>query len=74
MFPLYYYMNLIKLIKYGKYGNYDDIFYWRCSIKKAVLKNFVISTGKQLCWSLFMIKLQACIFIEIKTLVFSFAC
>ena len=33
----------------------------------AVLKNFVIFTGKHLCWSLFSIKLQACKFIE-KTL------
>ena len=28
-------------------------------MKKAVLKNFAIFTGKQLCWSLFLIKLQA---------------
>ena len=27
--------------------------------KKAVLKNFAIFTGKHLCWSLFLIKLQA---------------
>ena len=27
--------------------------------KKAVLKNFVILTGKHLCWNLFLIKLQA---------------
>ena len=31
----------------------------RCSIKKAVLKNFAIFTEKHLCWSLFLIKLQA---------------
>ena len=31
----------------------------RCSIKKGVLKNFAILTGKHLCWSLFLIKLQA---------------
>ena len=30
----------------------------------GVLKNFVIFTGKHLCWSLFLIKLQACKFIE----------
>ena len=30
----------------------------RCSIKKAVLKFFVILTGKHLCWSIFLIKLQ----------------
>ena len=32
-----------------------------CSIEKAVFKNFAISTGKHLCWSLFLIKLQACL-------------
>ena len=26
--------------------------HWRCSIKKAVLKNSAIFTGKQLCWGL----------------------
>ena len=30
----------------------------RCSVKKSVLKNFVNITGKQLCWSLLLIKLQ----------------
>ena len=30
----------------------------RCSIIKAVLKNFAIFTGKYLCWSFFLIKLQ----------------
>ena len=25
----------------------------RCSVKKAVLKNFLMFTGKHLCWSLF---------------------
>ena len=30
----------------------------KCSIKKAVLKNFAIFTEKHLCWSLFLIKLQ----------------
>ena len=29
-----------------------------------VLKNFVIFTGKHLCWSLFLRKFQACKFIE----------
>ena len=38
----------------------------RCSIKKAVLKNLSIFIGKQLCWSLFLIKLsfQTCNFIR----------
>ena len=31
---------------------------------RNVLKNFVIFTGKHLCWSLFLIKLQVCKFIE----------
>ena len=26
--------------------------HWRCSIKKAFLKNFAIFTGKHMCWSL----------------------
>ena len=31
----------------------------RCSIKKPALKDFAIFTGKDLCWSLFLIKLPA---------------
>ena len=31
----------------------------RCFLKKAVLKNFAVFTGKRLRWSLFLIKLQA---------------
>ena len=31
----------------------------RCSVKKAVLKNFTNFTGKPLCWSLFLINFQA---------------
>ena len=31
----------------------------RCSIEKAILKNFAIFTGKHLCWSLLLIDLQA---------------
>ena len=30
----------------------------RCSIKKGVLKNFAIFTGKHMCWSLFFITLE----------------
>ena len=39
----------------------------RCSIKKAILKHFVIFTGKHLCWGLFFNKVaghQACDFIK----------
>ena len=32
---------------------------YRCSVKKGVLKNFVNFIGKHLCWSSFLIKLQA---------------
>ena len=32
---------------------------WRCFVKKDFLRNFVIFTGKQLRWSLFLIKLQS---------------
>ena len=31
----------------------------RCSLKKGVLKNLANFTEKHLCWSLFLIKLQA---------------
>ena len=56
-------MNLIKLIKYGKLRNYDrlsrlksvssiDDDYFEAATG-GVLKNFVIFTGKRLCWGLF---------------------
>ena len=44
--------ELINLSKYlGQVENSH-----RCSITKAVLKKFLIFTGKCLCWSLFLIK------------------
>ena len=33
--------------------------YQMCSVKKAALKNVAIFTGKHLCWSLFLLELQA---------------
>ena len=66
--------SLIKLIKCGQYRNHDKIYrlksissivdhYLEVATRgvlwKKVLKNFAIFTGKQLCWSLFLIKLQA---------------
>ena len=33
--------------------------FYRCSVKKDFLKNFANFKGKHLCWSLFLIKLQA---------------
>ena len=50
--------------------NYSTIFrssHWRCSIKKAILKHFVIFTGKHLCRGLFFNKVaghQLCNFIK----------
>ena len=32
--------------------------HWRCSVKQGILKNFANSTGKNLCWSLFLVMLQ----------------
>ena len=32
--------------------------HWRCSVKKSVLKIFARFTGKDLCWSFFLIKSQ----------------
>ena len=32
--------------------------YWKSSVKTGVLKKFANFTGKSLCWSLFLIKLQ----------------
>ena len=39
---------------------------WEVFYKKAVIKNFAIFTGKQLCWGLFLLKLhlKACNFIK----------
>ena len=42
-----------------------------CSIKKGVFKNFTKFTGKYMCWSLFLIKLQVCS-VEIPKQVISF--
>ena len=33
--------------------------HWRCSVKEGIYKSFVNFTGKHLCPSLFLIKLQA---------------
>ena len=32
--------------------------HWRCSVKQGALKNFANFTGKNLCWSLLLIKLH----------------
>ena len=43
-----------------KHSDFLDLFrssHRRCSVKKAVLKNFANFTGKHLCWSLFLITL-----------------
>ena len=35
----------------------------RCSIKKVVFKNLAIFTRKHLCWSLFLIDSNTCVFL-----------
>ena len=61
---LYKYFSSWKILR-----NYSTIFrssHWRCSIKKAIFKHFVIFTGKHLCRSLFfkVAGHQACNFIK----------
>ena len=68
--------NIITTVKVGSYFckrfhyNYLEVPTGRCSIKRAVLKNFATFTGKQSCWSLFLIKsrfnkgLEVCNFIK----------
>ena len=50
----------------------------RCSVKRAILGNFAVFTGKHLCWSLFFIKLQTfnpwTLLKKELTQVFSFSC
>ena len=63
--PLYKYFSSWEI-----HRNYSTIFrssHRRCSIKKAILKHFVIFTGKHLCRGLFFNKVaghQACNFIK----------
>ena len=55
-------MNEIEFREYeGCQQNFENnrSSHWRCSVKKGVLKNFANFTGKYLCWSLFLINLQA---------------
>ena len=51
-----------KLSRLKSVSNIDDDYLEAAT--GGVLKNFVIFTGKDLCWSIFLIKLQACKFIE----------
>ena len=51
-----------RLSRLKSVSNIDD--HYLKAVSGDVLKNFVIFTGKHLCWSLFLIKLQACKFIE----------
>ena len=59
----YYGVNLRIQSEYGKIRTTKNSAFphFSCSGTKtcSVLKNFVNSTGKHLCWSLFLIKLQA---------------
>ena len=50
---------LFFMVKFWQVSNITlKSIYRRCSIKKAVLKNFAKFIGKHLCWSLFLINLQ----------------
>ena len=59
-----------RLYKFFSFRNSSTIFrssHWRCSIKKAILKHFVIFAGKHLCWGLFFNRVaghQTCNFIK----------
>ena len=56
-FPAIYFQCMFSLV-YTVYCHMQPQ-EWRCSLKKGVLTTFVNFTGKHLCWSLFLIKLQA---------------
>ena len=51
-------MIIFKVV-FSKFCKKSRSSHQRCYIKKAVLNSFAIFTGKHLCWSLFLIKLQA---------------
>ena len=53
-----------KLSRWKSVSSIDDDYLEAAT--RSVLKNFVIFTRKHLCWSLFLIKLQACKFIEMR--------
>ena len=55
---LYWKMIFFTVI-FSKFCKKSRSSHQRCSIKKAVLNNFAVFTGKHLCRSLFLIKLQA---------------
>ena len=48
---------MTKLSRLKSVSSIDDDYLEAAT--QDVLKNFVISTGKHLCWSLFLIKVQA---------------
>ena len=54
----------MKLSRLKSVSSIDNDYLEAVTGAGGVLKNFVIFTGKHLCWSLFLIKLQACKFIE----------
>ena len=66
----------IKAIEWCHWLRYCRRSHQRCSLKKGVLKNFTKFTGKHLCQSLFLIKLQAwdLQLIEKETLAQVFSC
>ena len=51
-------VNIVKFLGTPILNKICEWLLLKMFFKKAVLKNFGIFTGKQLCWSLFLIKLQ----------------
>ena len=54
-------------VKYDRFKHSEAVVQ-RCSVKKGVLRNLINFTGKHLCQSLFLIKLQA--FVKFLTTAF----
>ena len=51
--------SIVPSVKNGKWFFLFLNSHWRCSVKKCVLRNFAIFTGKHLCQSLFLNKVAA---------------
>ena len=54
-------VHTIRALENGRFTVSEISFkssHQRCSIRRTIFRNFAIFTGKHLCWSLFLIKLQ----------------
>ena len=59
-YHFYFLLNFLHTLKGDAYLLYKSN-HRRRSVKKGALKNFANFTRKQMCWSLFLIKMQACL-------------